>query len=82
MSNREEQAAFKSWLDTIVEPTALSQRQIPRIGEVKIPHVNPHFILFRQVVEFIAAGKFASAAHAKREWRKIGQDYSKIPERG
>jgi hypothetical protein len=69
MTTRKEQAEFKSWLDGIVEPTSLSQRVIPRIGETVIP-LTPKQAQGKRVMDFIAlveAGKFASAAHLKKE---------------
>ena len=72
MTNRQEQQAFKSWLDGIVEPTALSQKVIPRAGETKIPLNEKQAQLQRvlDTIRFIEEGKFASAAHVRREWKK------------
>ena len=72
MTTREEQAQFKSWLDGIVEPTALSKRVIPRAGETKIPLNEKQAQLQRvlDTIRFVEEGKFASAAHVRREWKK------------
>ena len=72
MTTREEQAQFKSWLDGIVEPTELSKRKIPRIGETVIPLNEKQEQLQRvlDTIRFVEEGKFASAAHVRREWRK------------
>jgi hypothetical protein len=68
-TNNQRQAEFKSWLDEIVQPTALSRRVIPRQGKTAIPPAHPQFQRFRAVVDFVEAGRFASAAHTLREWR-------------
>ena len=71
-TNNERQAEFKSWLDEIVEPTAVSKRVIPRAGETRIPLNEKQAQLQRvlDTIRFIEEGKFASAAHVRREWKK------------
>ena len=73
MTTRTEQAAFKSWLDGIVEPTALSKRVIPRAGTTVVPLTDKQLQLKRvtDFVLFVEAGKLASAAHVRREWKKF-----------
>ena len=71
-TNNEKQAAASSWLDEIVEPTALSKRVIPRAGETVIP-LNEKQAQLQRVLVFVRLveeGKLASAAHVRREWKK------------
>jgi hypothetical protein len=68
-TNNQKQAECKSWLDKIVQPTALSRRVIPRLGQTVITPEPTQFTRFRAAVDAIEAGKFATAAHALRAWR-------------
>lgn len=58
----------KNWLDEIVQPTALSQRRVPRLGEIKVSPANLQLQRFLKLVEHIQAQRWASAAHVRREW--------------
>jgi hypothetical protein len=70
-TNNEKQAEFKSWLDAIVEPTALSLRKVPRAGETAVPapYRGEALVAIREVERLCSIGKFASAARALKAFR-------------
>lgn len=76
MTTREEQAQFKSWLDGIVEPHPEQwperQAQINAARDTRVPLNEKQEQLQRvlDTIRFIEEGKFASAAHVRREWKK------------
>jgi hypothetical protein len=76
MTTRQEQAEFKSWLDGIVEPHpeqwAERQAQINARRGANIPKSEKQLQAQRvwDFVRLVEEGKFASAAHVRREWKK------------